>query len=93
MRKLLLLAILPLAACTGGNGNNAAEAVGAPASGGGTSRSYSVADFTGVDLRGSDDADVRVGGAFAVRAQGPADMLDQLIIEKKGDTLVNIENA
>jgi hypothetical protein len=88
MRKFILLAILPLAACTAGHHHDANDASGAPASGGGTSRSYAVADFTGVDLSGSDDADVRVGGAFAVRAQGPSDMLDQMQIEKQGDTLV-----
>ncbi|TPG14237.1 DUF2807 domain-containing protein [Sphingomonas koreensis] len=85
MRNLFLLAFLSLAAC--GHGSDDADAAGAPASGAGTSRSYAVADFTGVDLRGSDNVDVRVGGAFSVRAQGPADMLDQMRIERSGDTL------
>lgn len=85
MRNLLLLVALPLAACSGhGSG---ADAAGVPASGSGTSRSYAVSGFTGVDLRGSDDALVRVGGAFAVRAEGPSDMLDDLKITKDGDTL------
>ncbi|MGN6619667.1 MAG: head GIN domain-containing protein [Sphingomonas sp.] len=86
MRKLMLLAVLPLAACTG-HGQVDENAAGAQASGAGTARSYAVADFTAVDLRGSDDVDVRVGGAFSVRAQGPADVLDQLEIVKNGDTL------
>jgi hypothetical protein len=85
MRKLLLLAALPLAACS--SHGSGADAAGVPASGSGTSRSYAVSGFSGVDLRGSDDAEVRVGGAFSVRAQGPSDMLDDLQIVKDGDTL------
>ena len=85
MRKFLLLVALPLAACSAHSDN--ADAAGVPASGGGTSRTYAVSGFTGVSLRGSDDAQVRTGGAFAVRAQGPSDMLDDLSITKDGDTL------
>ncbi|MGN6375693.1 MAG: head GIN domain-containing protein [Sphingomonas sp.] len=86
MRKLFLLLALPLVAC-GSHGDDA-SAAGVPPSGGGTSRSYDVSGFTGVALTGSDDADVRTGAAFAVRAQGPADQLDDLVIRRRGDTLV-----
>lgn len=86
MRALMLLAAIPLAACTFHSGDNDSQP-GVPASGSGTSRTFQVADFTGVDLRGSDDADVRVGPAFSVRAEGPSDRLDDLKIYKDGDTL------
>ena len=87
MRTLMLLAMLPLVACSGHGIGHDDNAAGVPASGSGTARTYAVTDFTGVELRGSDDAEVRVGGTFSVRAQGPADMLDDLKIEKDGDTL------
>lgn len=86
MRPLLMMLAVPLVACSN-HGGGSADANAAPASGSGTSRSYSVGGFTAVSLRGSDDADVRVGGDFSVRAQGPADMLDDLEISKDGDTL------
>lgn len=87
MRTLALIAALPLAACSFGSHGHDDDGSGAPASGTGTSRSYAVADFTSVDLRGSDDADIRVGAAFSIRAEGPVNMLDELKIEKVGDTL------
>lgn len=87
MRILILFAMLPLVACSGHGVGHDDNAAGGPASGSGTARTYGVSGFTGIELRGSDDAEVRVGGAFSVRAQGPADMLDDLRIEKDGDTL------
>ncbi|HEU4962182.1 MAG TPA: head GIN domain-containing protein [Sphingomonas sp.] len=87
MRSLMLLAILPLVACSGHGVGHDENAAGVPASGAGTARTYAVTGFTGIELKGSDDAEVRVGDAFSVRAQGPADMLDDLRIEKDGDTL------
>jgi hypothetical protein len=85
MRALLLLAALPLVACSFHDSDDSQP--GVPASGQGTSRTFDVAGFTAVDLRGADDADVRVGQAFSVRAEGPADRLDDLRIVKQGDTL------
>lgn len=84
MRPLGLLMLLPLIACSAGNAETgeAAEARGT-----GPARTYDVAGFTGVELRGSDDVDVRVGPAFSVRAQGPSDELDRLEIRRDGDTL------
>lgn len=84
MRLPLFLALLTLAGCGHGGQGNAA---GIAPSGGGTARSYAVDGFSKIDVRGPDDADVRIGGVFSVRAQGPADLLDQLQIEKVGDTL------
>lgn len=86
MRALMLLAAIPLVACSFHGGDNDSQP-GVPASGQGTSRTYPVADFTGVELKGSDDADVRLGKAFSVRAEGPSDRLDDLKIVKEGDTL------
>lgn len=84
MRVLMLLAVLPLAACSIGA---AADEGGIAGSGSGTTRSFAATDFTGVSLRGSDDVEVTTGGAFAVRAEGPAEVLDRLKIERDGDTL------
>ena len=82
MRSLILIAMLPLAACS-----FETDAKGAPATGSGDARQFAVADFSGVVLRGSDDVDVRVGPAFSVSATGPSAVLDVLKIERDGDTL------
>lgn len=85
-RSLPLLAIaLPLAACQIG-GDEKGRAL--DANGSGTSRTYPATEFADVALRGSDDVDVRVGGGFSVRAEGPSDELDKLRIALDGDTLV-----
>ncbi len=81
---LLALAI-PAAACSYSWSDDEGQDV--PAQGSGTARSYAVRDFTGIDLRGSDPVEVRVGDGFSVRAEGPSDVLDQLRIERDGDTL------
>lgn len=81
--KALIAALLPLAGCSA----FADDGDGAAASGTGTQRSFALADFTGVKLTGSDDVKVSVGGAFAVRAEGPSEELDRLKIERDGDTL------
>ena len=84
--RLAILAALPLAACSiASDGHDSSP--GVPGSGSGTTRTYAVSDFTGVDLRGSDDVDVRVGTGFSVRAEGPSDELDKLKIERKGNAL------
>lgn len=84
MRAFVLLAALPLIACNMDSDN---DGPGIAGSGGGNTRTYQVADFTGVALRGSDDVDVRVGSAFSVRAEGDPEVLEYLKIEKDGDTL------
>ena len=91
MRTLALiialpLAAAPLAACSIG-GSEKDSTPGLAASGSGTTRTFAAKDFTDVELRGSDDVDVRVGTAFSVRAEGPAAELDKLKIERDGDTL------
>jgi len=84
MRPFLLLALLPLAACTEARSSGGE---GAPASGTGASRTYAVAGFTAVAAKGPDDVDIRVGPAFSIRAEGDPKVLDDLIIEKNGDAL------
>lgn len=82
MRHLILIAMLPLAACS-----FETDARGAPATGSGDARQYAVADFSSVVLRGSDDVEVRIGPTFSVSATGPSAVLDKLVIERDGDTL------
>ncbi|WP_404335558.1 GIN domain-containing protein [Sphingomonas sp. MMS12-HWE2-04] len=76
MRMLLIAATLPLAACQ----SNWEKGETAPASGSGASRSYTATGFTSVDLRGSDDVDVKIGNAFSVSAEGDPKALDELDI-------------
>jgi len=85
MRPIALIAMLSLAACSYAADHDSKP--GIAGSGTGSSRSFAVADFTNVDLRGSDNVDVRVGTGFSVRAEGPSAELDRLKIEKVGDTL------
>lgn len=85
MRKaMILVSTLVLAAC-----NMVAEAQGGSdrASGPVTQRSYDLTGFDEVALAGSQDVIVAVGGAHAVRAEGPAEVLDRLDIRVEGDTL------
>lgn len=79
------LIIMPLAACSFDSDGDSTP--GLPAAGSGTTRTFAVADFTAVELRGSDDVDVRVGSGFSVRAEGPSEELDKLKIERDGATL------
>ena len=86
MNFLALGLIIPLAACSfSWNGDD--EGSGAAASGAGTARTFQVTDFDQIDLRGSDDVDVRVGTGFSVRAEGPSEQLDRLKIDRDGETL------
>jgi len=88
LRILGLLAIaLPIAACHGHGYRDGDTTPGIKGSGSGASRTFPAADFTAVELRGSDDVDVRTGAAFSVRAEGPSDELDKLKIVREGDTL------
>lgn len=81
MRPIAYALLATLAACSIGSDD------GVAAQGQGTQRSFAVDGFEKVELAGSDDVDVRVGQAFSVRAEGPAEVLDRLRIEKDGDTL------
>jgi len=80
---LVATAALSLSACNFANGMSG-DVV--QPSGKGATRSFQVADFTGVSLRGADDVEVRTG-AFSVTAEGDSALLDRLEIRKDGDTL------
>lgn len=80
---LVATAALSLSACNFANGMTGD--VVQPSGQGGT-RSFQVADFTGVSLRGADDVEVRTG-AFSVTAEGDTALLDRLEIRKDGSTL------
>ncbi|MDV3458362.1 head GIN domain-containing protein [Sphingomonas sp. HF-S4] len=84
MRMLLMIALLPLAACQS-NWEKQGEA--AQASGTGSTRSFAASGFTGVELRGSDDVDVTTGKSFAVTAEGDSKVLDLLDIRVIDGTL------
>ena len=75
---IVVLAV-PVAACS----SNASADNHAPR----TTQSFQVSGFTGVNLAGSDDVDVRVGTGFSVRAEGPAAELARMRIVREGDTL------
>lgn len=83
MTRYLLIALLPLAACSG-----TARSEGTPPNGSGGNRTFAVDGFTGVDAAGPDDVDVRVGSGFSVRAEGDPKILDKIEIVKEGDTLM-----
>ena len=82
MRLWTMIAILPLLATTAAC-QSTWEKEGASISpnGPGATRTYAATGFTGVDLRGSDDADVKIGSAFSVTAEGDPKVLDQLEIQ------------
>ncbi len=96
-RALLPLTLLPLtlllAACGDGEaveGRPATpvtpqpEATAARPAG---ARTYDLAGFTAVESSGPDRVEVRVGPAFSVRAEGPADVLDSLVVARSGPAL------
>ena len=79
---------LVLAACSiGSSGNADANEPGIPGQGTGNARTYAAAGFDSIDLRGSDDVDVRVGSGFSVRAEGDPEVLDRLRITRDGSRL------
>jgi hypothetical protein len=76
MRSIMMLAMLPLAACGAGEGGPGGASNGPTAS-----RNFDLAGFEQVELRGSDDVTVRYGDAFAVRAEGGEEAVEALRIE------------
>lgn len=84
MRLLLIAAMLPVTAC---HASWEKDGPTAHASGTGATRSYEATGFTGVDLRGSDDVDVKAGNSFSVIAEGNPKVLDVLEIKVVDGTL------
>ncbi|QDZ08549.1 DUF2807 domain-containing protein [Sphingomonas panacisoli] len=82
MRTLALLALAPLAACSGSG-----DAKTAAASGVNGSKTFAISGFSAVDSTGPDDVDVRVGSGFSIRAEGDTGIMQRLEIVKNGDTL------
>lgn len=50
-------------------------------------RDYPLRDFTAVTVETSDSVDIRVGGDFSVHAKGATTQLDDLLIDRRGETL------
>ena len=86
MKLLALGLLIPLSACSFSSSSDA-KGTAIPAQGSGAARTFQVADFTGIALRGSDDIDVRVGTGFSVRAEGASEDLDKLRIGRDGTML------
>ncbi|MES2443051.1 MAG: head GIN domain-containing protein [Pseudomonadota bacterium] len=80
MRILLMTAFLPLMACHASWDHDGGDAHVAQSSGTKAARTYDATGFTGVEVRGSDDVQVKAADAFSVRAEGDSKILDQLEI-------------
>lgn len=84
MRYPLIAAMTLLAACSVRASD---DSPGVAGTGGGDAKSYAITGFTGINLAGADDVDVRVGTGFSVRAEGAAKELGDLRIARDGDML------
>jgi hypothetical protein len=85
MTGLMIGTALSVAGCSGSDAvadTREARGDATPAT-----RTYDLADFTGIELAGPDDVVVRRGAAFAVSARGPASAIERLVISVDGDTL------
>lgn len=82
MRSLAMLALVPLAACSGsGDAKTSASGVNG-------SKTFAIDGFSAVDATGPDDVDVRVGSGFSIRAEGDTGIMARLEIVRNGDALV-----
>ena len=52
-----------------------------------TGRSFAARDFTGLALSGPDQVRLRTGTGYSVHAQGPAEVLDHLVVTVRQGTL------
>jgi len=83
MRSAILFAILAAAGALAGCGQTRAEA-GGPT----VQRNYGVGPFERIEVAGPYDVNVRTGGNPTVSASGPEKLLEQMVVEVKGDRLV-----
>lgn len=83
MRKSIAAAVIAASAATGACGRMHHENAGAT-----VSRSYQVGSFQQIDTAGPYDVQVRTGGSRGVSAQGPQKLIDQAVVEVRGDTLM-----
>ena len=67
------------AACSHARGEDAGPVV---------SRDYQVGNFTGVEVAGPFDVDIRTGARPGVHAQGNEKLIERLVVEVKGDKLL-----
>lgn len=81
MRGLILTAIVAAAAATGCTARQSED----PGPKG--ARDFAVGDFKSIESAGSYDVTVRTGARPSVRAEGPQNVLDRLVVEVKGDRL------
>ena len=81
MRGLIFTAIIAAAAASGCAARDRVDP--GPAA----SRDFQVGDFKRIESAGSYDVTVRTGARPSVRAEGPQNMLDRLIVEVRGDRL------
>lgn len=84
LHLVLIAAMLPITAC---HASWEKEGHAAQPHGTGATRSYDATGFTGVDLRGSDDVDVKAGNSFSITAEGDPKVLDVLEIKVVDGTL------
>jgi hypothetical protein len=81
MRKSIAAAIVAASAATAACGQHREDA--GPA----VSRNYQVGNFQQIEVDGPYDVNVRTGAQPAVSAQGPQNVLDDAVVEVKGDKL------
>ncbi|RYE03606.1 MAG: DUF2807 domain-containing protein [Sphingomonadales bacterium] len=80
--RLLMIALVPMLATTAACQSKwEKEGASISPSGPGATRTYAATGFTGVDLRGSDNVDVKIGTTFSVTAEGDPKILDLLDIQ------------
>lgn len=83
MRKAMLFGVAAAAMASAGCGQGHAED-GGPT----VQRSYQVGPFQQIEVAGPYDVDVRTGGKESVSASGPQKLIDNMVVEVKGDKLV-----
>ena len=84
MRKSFAAVLVAAAGATASCGHAAGDGDPGPA----MSRSYPVGAFTGIELAGAYDVDVKTGPTPSVAARGPEKMIERLVVEVRGNTLM-----
>lgn len=82
MRKVMAIAAATAAATAGCSESRAEN--GGPA----VQRSYTVGNFDRIEVAGPYQVRVRTGGAPSVSASGPEKLIERVVVEVKGDTLL-----
>lgn len=83
MRKALVFAVAAATMASAGCGQGRTED-GGPT----VQRSYQVGAFQQIEVAGPYDVDVRTGGKPSVTASGPQKLIENMVVEVKGDKLV-----